>query len=71
MAVRSPCIDVCSFDGKTGFCAGCFRTLDEVRGWKKMTDHRRHQVINDRPRRQARLKPESPTEPQRGRGTAR
>ena len=54
MAVKSPCIDVCAFDGKTRLCVGCFRTLDEIRGWKKMTDHRRHQVINDRARRQTR-----------------
>ncbi|MGN6082387.1 DUF1289 domain-containing protein [Trinickia sp.] len=23
MAVKSPCIDVCAFDGKTGLCIGC------------------------------------------------
>ncbi|WP_175107685.1 DUF1289 domain-containing protein [Pararobbsia alpina] len=55
MAVKSPCNDVCAFDGKTRLCIGCFRTLDEIRGWKKMTDHRRYQVINDRARRQAKL----------------
>ncbi|WP_341317397.1 DUF1289 domain-containing protein [Paraburkholderia sp. IMGN_8] len=60
MAVKSPCIDVCAFDGKSKLCVGCFRTLDEIRGWKKMTDHRRHQVINDRARRQAKLQRESP-----------
>lgn len=59
MAVKSPCIDVCTFDGKTGLCVGCLRTLDEIRAWKKMTDHRRHQVINDRSRRQAKLQRES------------
>ncbi|WP_196319645.1 DUF1289 domain-containing protein [Burkholderia cepacia] len=55
MAVKSPCIDVCSFDGRTGYCVACLRTRDEARGWKKMTDHRRHQVVNDRGRRQAKL----------------
>ncbi|MDI7046982.1 DUF1289 domain-containing protein [Paraburkholderia fungorum] len=60
MAVKSPGIDVCAFDGKTKLCVGCFRTLDEIRGWKKMTGHRRHQVINERVRRQARLLRESP-----------
>ncbi|MFD1561422.1 DUF1289 domain-containing protein [Paraburkholderia silviterrae] len=55
MAVKSPCIEVCTFDGKTGLCVGCLRTLDEIRGWKKMTDHRRHQILNERPRRQAKL----------------
>ena len=55
MAVKSPCIDVCSFDGKSGLCVGCFRTLDEIRGWKKMTDHRRHQILNEKTRRQAKV----------------
>ncbi|RZF27945.1 DUF1289 domain-containing protein [Paraburkholderia sp. UYCP14C] len=59
MAVNSPCIDVCTLDGKTGFCVGCLRTREEIREWKKMTDHRRHQVLNDRSRRQAKLKRES------------
>ncbi|WP_081056855.1 DUF1289 domain-containing protein [Burkholderia pseudomultivorans] len=56
MAVKSPCIDVCAFDGKTGLCTGCLRTREEIRDWKKMTDHRRHQVINDRFRRETRVK---------------
>ncbi|EGD01827.1 DUF1289 domain-containing protein [Burkholderia pseudomultivorans] len=56
MAVKSPCIDVCAFDGKTGLCTGCLRTREEIRDWKKMTDHRRHQVINDRSRRETRVK---------------
>ncbi|WOD14704.1 DUF1289 domain-containing protein [Paraburkholderia kirstenboschensis] len=58
--MKSPCIDVCAFDGKTKLCDGCFRTLDEMRAWKKMTDDRRRQVINDRARRQANLHLESP-----------
>lgn len=52
MAVKSPCIELCQFDGKTGFCIGCLRTLAEAREWKKMTDHRRHQIINERVRRE-------------------
>ncbi|NIE56835.1 DUF1289 domain-containing protein [Burkholderia sp. Ax-1735] len=55
MAVKSPCVEVCSFDGRTGYCVACLRTRDEARGWKKMTDHRRHQIVNDRARRQAKL----------------
>ncbi|MFP3799251.1 DUF1289 domain-containing protein [Paraburkholderia sp. SIMBA_027] len=55
MAVKSPCIERCAFDGKTGLCTGCYRTREEARGWKKMTDHRRHQIINERARRQAKI----------------
>ncbi|MFL9914776.1 DUF1289 domain-containing protein [Paraburkholderia fungorum] len=59
MAVNSPCVDVCRIDGKSGYCVGCLRTRDEIRGWKNMTDHRRHQVINERFWRQAKLPRES------------
>jgi predicted Fe-S protein YdhL (DUF1289 family) len=55
MAVKSPCIELCKFDGKTGLCIGCLRTLDETRGWKKMNDHRRHQIINERLMRETKL----------------
>ncbi|RKP49575.1 DUF1289 domain-containing protein [Pararobbsia silviterrae] len=55
MAIKSPCIDVCSFDGKTGLCIGCLRTREEIRDWKKMTDFQRHQVLNDRNRRKSKL----------------
>lgn len=49
MAVASPCVNICRFDGRTGYCTGCLRTLPEVREWKKMTDHKRHRIINERP----------------------
>ncbi|PRE70914.1 DUF1289 domain-containing protein [Burkholderia multivorans] len=55
MAAGSPCVDVCTFDGRTGYCIACLRTRDEAREWKKMTDHRRHRIVNDRARRQAKL----------------
>jgi predicted Fe-S protein YdhL (DUF1289 family) len=55
MAVKSPCVALCKFDGKTGFCTACLRTLEEARGWKKMSDHRRHQVVKARPMREEKL----------------
>jgi len=55
MAVKSPCVELCQFDGKTSLCTGCLRTRDEAREWKKMTDHRRHQIINERERREKKL----------------
>ncbi|HKR42311.1 MAG TPA: DUF1289 domain-containing protein [Paraburkholderia sp.] len=60
MAVKSPCIDLCAFDGKTGLCTGCYRTREEARSWNKMTDHRRHQILNEKSRRQAKLTREAP-----------
>ncbi|MFZ6712311.1 DUF1289 domain-containing protein [Undibacterium sp. TC9W] len=55
MSVKSPCIELCKFDGKSGLCTGCLRTLKEAREWKKMTDHRRHQIVNDRSHREKKL----------------
>ena len=55
MSAKSPCVDICRFEGKTGLCVGCLRTLIECREWVKMKDNRRHQIIRDRPRREAKL----------------
>lgn len=55
MTVKSPCIEQRKFDGRTGFCTGCFRTQAETREWKRMTDHKCHQIINERARRERKL----------------
>ncbi|MGH8782964.1 DUF1289 domain-containing protein [Paraburkholderia sp.] len=55
MSIKSPCIDICKFDGETGLCVGCLRTRDECKSWKKMKDRRRRKIIDDRPRREAQL----------------
>jgi predicted Fe-S protein YdhL (DUF1289 family) len=55
MSAKSPCIELCQFDGKTGFCLGCLRTLDECRQWKKMQPFRRQEILRERPKRQAKL----------------
>ena len=34
----SPCISVCRMDAMTGWCEGCFRTLDEIAAWGMMAD---------------------------------
>lgn len=33
--MKSPCVNVCRFDGRTGWCVACGRTLGECREWKK------------------------------------
>ncbi len=33
---RSPCIDVCKFTEKNGWCLGCGRTKEEAGKWKKL-----------------------------------
>ena len=36
--VPSPCISVCRMDPDTGFCQGCFRTLEEIAAWGMASD---------------------------------
>ena len=55
MAIESPCVGLCRFDGRTGYCTACLRTLEEARTWKKIGDPKRHRIINDRERRTAKL----------------
>lgn len=31
--VNTPCIGVCAINEETGLCQGCYRTLEEIKGW--------------------------------------
>ncbi|ODT15073.1 MAG: Fe-S protein [Kaistia sp. SCN 65-12] len=55
MAVESPCEDICKFDRKADLCVGCFRTTEEIRQWRKLTDHKRRQILAERRRREAKV----------------
>lgn len=39
----SPCIKVCVLN-ENDICTGCFRTLEEIKLWTKMTDLMRHEI---------------------------
>ncbi len=43
--VESPCIGVCTVDDVTGFCQGCFRTLEEIQGWWDMDNATKATVV--------------------------
>lgn len=59
MAITDPCISVCQFDGRTGWCAGCGRTVSEIRAWRKMQPHARGKIERDLDRRVERLRARS------------
>ena len=64
-----PCIGLCQFDGRTGWCLGCGRTLREVRAWRKMTPYRRTALTRELPRRMQQVTA-SAAEPSRRRARA-
>ena len=34
--IQSPCVGICTMDDATGLCLGCYRSLDEIKGWWDM-----------------------------------
>ena len=43
--VESPCNDVCKLDEQTGWCLGCYRTLDEIGSRSSLADADKRAVI--------------------------
>jgi len=42
--VASPCINVCALN-EAGFCQGCFRTVDEITRWSKVSNEERMAIL--------------------------
>ena len=56
--IQTPCVLVCAVDPDSGLCLGCFRTLEEIAAWSRLTDAERETVIRDLPGRSGRIAPE-------------
>jgi len=41
----SPCINVCVLDAASGYCRGCWRTLDEITRWPTATAADKRHVL--------------------------
>ena len=57
--VGSPCINVCRIDPRSGWCEGCWRTIDEIAAWGGLADEGRRSVL-ERLDERRRLAPPSP-----------
>ena len=44
-APLSPCIAICVLDPASGYCRGCFRTIDEIAGWVGFSDEQKSRVL--------------------------
>jgi hypothetical protein len=53
--VKNPCIDVCKFDKKTGWCVGCGRSKEDCKEWKKASKKRQKEIKHDLPQRLEKL----------------
>jgi uncharacterized protein len=43
--VESPCINVCQINEATGFCHGCYRSIEEIQGWWDLNFEQKSDVI--------------------------
>ncbi|CAH6799333.1 conserved hypothetical protein [Vibrio chagasii] len=43
--MKTPCRAACKNNG--GMCSGCFRTMDEIIGWKGLSESERESVMNN------------------------
>ena len=57
-AIASPCVMVCAVDGESGLCLGCYRKLNEVATWSRLSDAEREAILADLPGRRSQIRPE-------------
>lgn len=43
--VLSPCVGVCSMDERTGFCHGCYRTMEEIQQWWDLDNQQKQEIV--------------------------
>ena len=53
--VESPCIRICVVHPAERICTGCFRTIDEITQWSRMTPEARRAVMAELPNRAPKL----------------
>jgi uncharacterized protein len=53
MSIPSPCISVCQMDSATGWCKGCYRTIDEIIAWGQGSEALKQAVWQQLPKRHA------------------
>jgi uncharacterized protein len=54
--VESPCIKICVIHPESRLCTGCWRSIDEIGAWSKMSPEVRRAVMEELPAREAALK---------------
>ncbi|MGC9420699.1 MAG: DUF1289 domain-containing protein [Rhodovulum sp.] len=48
-AIESPCTRVCVVDAKSRLCTGCFRSIDEITAWTRMSPADRRRIMGELP----------------------
>ena len=53
--VDSPCVKLCVIHPEERLCVGCFRTIEEISAWSRLTREVRNAIMADLPSREPKL----------------
>ncbi len=53
--IESPCVKLCVVHPEERICIGCYRSIDEIGQWSRMTAESRRAVMDELPSRAPRL----------------
>ncbi len=53
--VESPCIKICMIHPEARICTGCYRTMEEIAAWSRLTPEERRRIVAELPERQGGL----------------
>lgn len=53
--VESPCVKLCVIHPEERLCVGCFRTIEEISTWSRLTPAARRAITADLPSREPKL----------------
>lgn len=53
--IDSPCVKLCVIHPEERVCVGCFRTIEEISGWSRLTHDARAAIMKDLPSREPKL----------------
>ena len=57
-AIHTPCVQVCVVDPQSGLCLGCYRSLQEIASWARLSPEARDRLMAELPERRSRIAPE-------------
>ena len=49
--IQSPCVKLCVVHPEARICVGCFRSIDEIAGWSRLTPEQRTTIMAELPAR--------------------
>lgn len=53
--VQSPCVKLCVVHPEERICVGCYRSIDEISAWSRLTPEERRAIMAELPARAPRL----------------